>query len=47
MSVPDYLVVIQIEKFIVISLVLHALEIHPVPQNPCSGREEKERHRDD
>lgn len=32
-SVPDYLVVIQIEELIVLSLVLHALEIHPVPQD--------------
>lgn len=30
-SVPDYLVVIQIKELIVLSLVLHALEIHPVP----------------
>lgn len=32
-SVPDYLVVIQIKELIVLSLVLHALEIHPVPQD--------------
>lgn len=31
--VPDYLVVIQIKELIVLSLVLHALEIHPVPQD--------------
>lgn len=32
-SVLDYLVVIQIKELIVLSLVLHALEIHPVPQD--------------
>lgn len=32
-SVLDYLVVIQIKELIVISLVLHALEIHPVSQD--------------
>lgn len=32
-TVPDYLVVIQIKELIVLSLVLHALEIHPVPQD--------------
>ena len=33
-SVPDYLVVIQVEELIVFSLVVHALEVHPVPQDP-------------
>lgn len=32
-SVLDYLVVIQIKELIVVSLVLHALEIHPVSQD--------------
>jgi hypothetical protein len=32
-SVPDYLVVIQIKQLIVLSHVLHALEVHSVPQN--------------
>lgn len=34
-SVQDYLVVIQIKELVVLSLVLHALEIHPVPQDTC------------
>lgn len=32
-SVSDYLVVIQIEKLVVFSLVFHPLEIHSVPQD--------------
>lgn len=37
-SVQDYLVVIQIKELVVLSLVFHALEIHPVPQDTCKRK---------